>query len=82
MQQTTTPSTQSICTPSSFEQQQPSNQILIQEQEASSGKAPKEQNGNTNKTQPQQYTKTDPEKKVNHQKAEGDLDSLDPRPLT
>ena len=78
----TTPSKRIIFTPSSFEQEQPRNQILIHEHEASSGKAPKEQNGNTNKTQPQQYTKTDPEKKVNHQKAEGDLDSLDPRPLT
>lgn len=41
MQQTTTPSTRSICTPSSFEQQQPSKQILIQGQEASDVKAPR-----------------------------------------
>jgi len=52
VRQTTTSSTRSICTPSSFEQQQPSNQILIQEQEASNGNAPKEQNDNTYKTQP------------------------------
>jgi len=52
VQQTTTLSTRSMYTPSSFEQQQPSNQILIQKQEASSGKARKEQNDNIDKTQP------------------------------
>jgi len=51
VQQTTTSSTRSICIPSSFEQQQPSKQNLIQEQEASSGKAPKEQNDNADRAQ-------------------------------
>jgi len=57
VQQMATPSTRSICTPSSFEQQQPSNQNLIQEKEAFSGKAPKEQSGNTDKTQPRQHNR-------------------------
>jgi len=35
----------------------------------------------TDKTQPQQHTETNSKNKMNHQKAEGDLESLDPRPL-
>jgi len=50
VRQTTTPSTWSICTPSSFEQQQLRNQIqYLREQEVSDGKAQMAQNGNTDK---------------------------------
>jgi len=40
------------------------------------------QNGNTDKTQPWQLTETATEKKANHQKAEGELSSLDLSPLS
>ena len=76
VQQTTTPSTRSIYTPNSFEQQQPSNQIQIQEQEV----ARLQRNKKATQTQPNKDRHDKKTAEQNHQEAEGDLNSLNPRP--